>query len=1393
MYLGIDLGTTFSVGAYIDEKGNPRVITNAEGENTTPSVVYFESADNVVVGQVAKENSELYPQNVISLVKNSMGKLDSKGNPVIFKTDYGEYSPEAVSALILKKIVCDANKALGLEDNPIKDVVVTIPAYFSDPQRKATEQAIAIAGLNCLGLINEPTAAAYYYASKAGLKNDDILVYDLGGGTFDVTVIHVDGTDISVKSTGGINGAGGSFFDRDIVQYVADEIKAKYGLDLKDPEYIVEYQELLGKAEKAKIQLSNSMKAQILVKAGKVRTSVEITRETFNGIISKLYKRTVGEIKKAVREAGIEIKDLEKVILVGGSSRIPYIEENLTELIGKKPSHEVNPDEVVAMGAALYAKSLVSGVQESKISDVNSHGIGVTTIEPKTGNEYNDILIKRNSQIPAEAHKLYRLAEDNLNNITLIVNEGDYPELTDVNQICTVPVKLPASLPKNTQIDIKISIDRDQLMHIYLRLPNQGNMESEVTFNRRANMSEAQISKWKKSVAKAMDGLEGKKKEEEKKTSDAPVLPTGDKTTASGKTDAEKTDSGKGGLKGAINKLLGTGSDKGSDDGKASKKKENEAEKIPKIIENAMEGLVGFRSVKEELRDYYNRSESAKKRALIGARDENNKNFVIFGEHGMGCTTAGEAVAKVLTKIGAANGQTVFAEYDTFYAPDEAGMTANIQAQFQNAMGGVLVIDNFEEFYHDNPGSSGPMLVDMITKAYHASGGNVALVFAGEKEPTEKLLKMKRKFADLFVNKIYLEGFTPEEYVQLIHKIGKEKMYVISDDADSLIERYFKDEMRLPDFNYIHRVEDVLLEAITDVANKVQNKRHAKEEDRMIIRRENFALNSDGKSLEELLAELDGLTGLGSVKKEVHALVDRLKNVKRAEREGRSMPGGRGNLHMVFMGHAGTGKTTVARLLGAIFRELEILPRGHVLEVTRKDLVSEYVGKTAQVVGDKVKEALGGILFIDEAYSLCQNENDSFGREAVDALVPEVENHRDDLVVILAGYTDDMNEFLKNNEGLESRFPNKITFEDYTIDEMMEIFSNNCKKKGYILEDGIEPYVRAVLEERVRMTDNFGNARGVRNLFDYIVKNQQMRIAKLSDWGENEERKIIKEDLGNELKEVEHPKTVDELLAELNSMIGLASVKNQINNFVATVQMNQKRKAAGLKANQMGSLHMIFKGNPGTGKTTVARLIGDILKGLGILANGRLVECTRADLVAGYVGQTAPKTEKVILSAMGGVLFIDEAYTLTNNHGSEDFGQEAVDTLLKYLEDRREDFLCIAAGYSKEMDDFIASNPGNERRFPNVIIFEDYSLDELCRIFESMVSKRGLKMKEGVMEAARQLIEKRMAKPNFGNAGGVRNLVDRISANMDRRLLSENPDDAESLITICAEDVLQEI
>ncbi len=490
MVLGIDLGTTYSVGAYIDEDGKPQVITNMEGEQTTPSVVYFENEGSVVVGQTAKDNSFIYPEDVVSAVKNSMGRK------MTFKSSHGqEYTPEVVSSFILKKIVKDAQKRLDLKE-PIKDVVVTIPAYFTDAQRTATEDAAKIAGLNLKGMINEPTAAALYYAVSTKMNHANVLIYDLGGGTFDVTIVRLDDDDVVVKSTKGLSKVGGRFFDEEIVEYVRDYIEDKYDIDLEDEEYADAYQELFERAEKAKCMLSNKESTSIAVRTGTVRESVEITRAQLEKIVAKLYNRTEYIVKEAIKDAGMEITDLDKVILVGGSSKIPYIEQHLTSLLGKEPSHEVHPDLVVAQGAALYGKQLTSptgtGAGDKVIHDVCSHSIGIVTIDPGTHKEINTIRIKRNSQLPIDSEIKAKTILDNQRAVKLTVTEGEFKEVSDVTILSSNDIELPDGLPAGTRLIIKLHLDKSQIVHMIVEIPDAG-YQSEFTFTRSTNLSSDEV------------------------------------------------------------------------------------------------------------------------------------------------------------------------------------------------------------------------------------------------------------------------------------------------------------------------------------------------------------------------------------------------------------------------------------------------------------------------------------------------------------------------------------------------------------------------------------------------------------------------------------------------------------------------------------------------------------------------------------------------------------------------------------------------------------------------------------------------------------------------------------------------------------------------------------
>lgn len=519
-------------------------------------------------------------------------------------------------------------------------------------------------------------------------------------------------------------------------------------------------------------------------------------------------------------------------------------------------------------------------------------------------------------------------------------------------------------------------------------------------------------------------------------------------------------------------------------------------------------------------------------------------------------------------------------------------------------------------------------------------------------------------------------------------------------------------------------------------------------------------------SPEEAYQKLQSLIGLDSVKKEIKEVTNEAKIIK--EMRDKGLSDDKGSYHMVFTGNPGTGKTEVARLIGAIFKGYGILPQGQLIEVDRGELVASYVGQTATKTQEVVNLALGGILFIDEAYALHKESGSDYGQEAIDTLLKEMEDHRDDLVVIAAGYDKPMFDFLHSNPGLESRFRRTIHFDDYNADELMQIFRKFCKDNGHIIDDEIDRKVFLKIKEIVNFkTNNFGNARVIRNLYEDIVRKQRNRLAQDGKEHTREDLlTILAEDLPIDENAAHH--NVDEYMEQLNSLIGLTSVKEQMQDLVNLIEIQTDRRDMGLDST-LPSLHMVFTGNPGTGKTTVARLVSRIYQSLGVLSKGTLNEVSRADLVAGYTGQTAIKTKDVVAHSLGGVLFIDEAYSL--RHSEDDsFGQEAIDTLLKEMEDHRNNLAVIVAGYTDEMEEFIGSNPGLASRFNRYIEFDDYDVNQLVAIFESRCKSENYSAPERLLEALRKYLAT-VNLGSFGNGRGIRNLFEKMLPQQAKRLL----------------------
>lgn len=544
-----------------------------------------------------------------------------------------------------------------------------------------------------------------------------------------------------------------------------------------------------------------------------------------------------------------------------------------------------------------------------------------------------------------------------------------------------------------------------------------------------------------------------------------------------------------------------------------------------------------------------------------------------------------------------------------------------------------------------------------------------------------------------------------------------------------------------------------------------------------------------------LLDELNSLVGLADVKREVEILTRLEQMAERRAAVGLPMPPM--SRHLVFTGAPGTGKTTVARLYGKILAELGVLRIGQLVEVGRADLVASIVGGTALKTTECFEKALGGVLFIDEAYTLSATSGGGadFGREAIDTLVKLMEDHRDDIVVIVAGYTVEMRKFLASNPGLGSRFSRTIEFADYSSQDLVTIVEGLCRANDFRLEFETREAALNYFEKLPR-DETFGNGRTARKVFEEMIGRQAFRLADVPDATAVEMTRLLPEDIGplpgsgiGAGAAAADAEKVEALLNKLQQMVGLAEVKSEVSNMVDLLASAGQRQAAGLPVPSL-SRHLIFGGPPGTGKTTVARLYGEILASLGVLQRGQVVEVGRANLVGEYVGHTAQRTTDAFERARGGVLFIDEAYTLSSQRGSgTDFGREAIDTLVKLMEDHRDEVVVVAAGYEEQMEDFLAANPGLSSRFSHRVRFADYTNDELVTIVTQHAASAGYECTGPTVAALRAHFVAVSRGTSFGNGRYARQVMDEAVTRHAKRLRLTASPTLEDLCVLLPEDI----
>ena len=820
---------------------------------------------------------------------------------------------------------------------------------------------------------------------------------------------------------------------------------------------------------------------------------------------------------------------------------------------------------------------------------------------------------------------------------------------------------------------------------------------------------------------------------------------------------------------------------------------------IPKTEEQILAELddyVGLQSVKDEIRAII-RNVKAKKEN--GVKNKLLKDHYLFtGNPGTGKTTFARKFGEVLNAIGALpTGQFVEVPAKDFIGQFIGDSEANVKKYVDKAMGGVLFIDEAYAL-NQSTGGYGMDAVNTLLTLLENRKGEFVCVMAGYTKEMGEFVRMNPGIPSRCNVTIEFPDYTARELETLFRNMllrnNERTEFTLDAKAEEMLPKVF-DKMYLKRSDTFGNAREV--RNLFDLAVKRQRLRNATDD--VLTYADIVGEDATEEiSVDDIMKEFDSFVGMQSVKDAVRRIAKEIAVQKQLIEMGEAAEG-LTKYNFILTGNPGTGKSTVARIFGKVFKALGVTSTDRVTEKVPKDIIGQFVNESDKKMDAAINEAMGGVLFLDEAYDLepmdaAGKSTSSEGKKAVQLLMTRMENEAGKFVVICAGYPKEMATFMNSNPGLKRRFSHTIHIEDYTADELLEIYERAAKAKKYnfsLADDAVRMKALNMFRNMIAMKDDkFGNAGEAMKKVAETKTNINNRLMSIppDQWTPEVLHTALAEDIPYE----EPAKvSIEDCLAELNALIGLGGVKDALTKLAHTINNEIESAKQENRRPEIPLGHYLFLGNPGTGKTTVARLMGKILYSMGALPTPNVVEVGKSNLVGRYVGDTEAITSHVIDTAMGGILFIDEAYQLA----SDQFGRNALEVLVARLENDRGKFVCIAAGYTYEMESFISENSGFESRFPqrNRITFEDYNPDELFQIFMIYANKGGYMldpMAENAVRGKLTMLYNNRGR-SFGNGRDARNLFDEVKSNLAARLAEEGGTHTpEERKTIKMEDVL---